>query len=63
MSGFDLGANVYEKVYPRPWVGGVVDWAARERAFFYVESIVNGGIMAINSTIEAANYQDIQHTP
>ena len=34
MSGFDLGSNVYEKVYPRPWVGGVVNWAARELAFF-----------------------------
>ena len=63
MSGFDPGDNVYAKVYPRPCVGDVVNWAARERAFFYVESIVNGDIMAINSTIEAANYQDIQHTP
>jgi len=63
MSGFDPGDSVYGKGYPRPWVGDVVAYGARERVFFYLETIVNNGVMTLSIMTQNALHQEIRQQP
>lgn len=63
MSGFDPGDNVYEKVYPRPWVGAAADWGARERVFLYLETIVYNGVTTLSIMTQNALDREIRQQP
>lgn len=54
---------MYEKVYQRPWVGGVAAHGARERVFFYLETIVNNGVMTLSIMTQNALHKEIRQQP